>query len=440
MAMILEDAVEGYSEMLALFTKPDVETGIQDMNHREYCPISQVNGSSVLEFYIPNNGSDYINLKEASLQMEIEILKDDGERVSATDLVGVVNMPATTIFRQMDLNLQQTTITTSVGSNFAYKCIIDTLLESGHEQQNNILSTTGFYKDTRRLMDKLPGEANAGLDSRFDLTKAKKMTVRTPLMMDFAQIDKCILNGVAINIKLFPATDKFRLMYKDPSTTQTTSMHFTLNITKAVLSLPFIRVHPALIVAHNKMLENQPAVYPFIRSDIKAYNVASDSHSWSVENIFQDNIPKSLVIALVSSASYSGSNKLNPFNFKHYDLSYLNFEVDGISVPHQPLQPNYSTDNPNYVAAYSTLFNTRPPWQKHLPNIKYEDYMNGYTLYVLDLEGSKSQAYQKLKKKGNTRLSINFRKKLPEAAIVLCYGKFDSLVTIDSARNVFVAT
>lgn len=487
MAFILNESVEGYSEKMALFTVPESETGVLEVNTREYRPVSQLSGSNVLEFNIPNNGTEYLDLKDTRLKLTLQILDSQGVFVTNQE-VGLINMPAVSIFRQMDLSLQQKTVTTSIGGNYAYKAMIDTLLETGYETQRTHLRTSGFVKDSAACMNGTPGGENAGLNFRAEDTQNRKTNVSTKLFMDIAESDQYLLNGIPLNIKLFPATDRFRLMYNtkgisssalreetDPKESVTPSkapgkpgqkttgkksgiqedgpsnpkrarlsndaahssqpeVSYSLNITDAVLSVPFVKVNPSLLLNHTKQLEKKSAIYPFLRSDLKTYNIPAENYNFSVENIFQDNIPKRLVIGLVPSSNYSGHPEKNPFEFKHFNVEYLSFEIDGQSVPHRPLQPNYE-DN-NYNSAYATLFDTRPKDQKQLPNIDYYDYSHGYTLYVLDLDGT--EQYLKPRRKGNTRLTLKFKTQLLEAATVILYGVFESVMNIDEARNIHV--
>lgn len=106
MAFILNEATEGYTDNMALFTVPEYDTGITEINTRDYRPVSQINGTNVLEFNIPNNGTDYLMLKDARLKLTLQILDSKGEQVK-NHKVGVINLAGATIFRQCDLSLQQ---------------------------------------------------------------------------------------------------------------------------------------------------------------------------------------------------------------------------------------------------------------------------------------------------------------------------------------------
>ena len=199
--------------------------------------------------------------------------------------------------------------------------------------------------------------------------------------------------------------------------------------------MPFVKVNPALLLEHSKKLQAGPARYAFQRSDIRSFSIAQGSFDWSKDDIYLNNVPNELVVALVASKAFSGHSESNPFDFQSYALSYLSLEIDGVSYPKRPLQPVFSQDD--YIVAYAGLFD---PDRDITPNIEYWEYGAGYAIYRLRIENSKSSNYQNLKKTGNTRLTLRFREALPEPVTVVVYGKFNSIVDIDSARNVVVHT
>ena len=445
----MNEAPEGFQDDLALFSIPPVETGVIGDYYRDFSPVGVLSASSVIEFNVPNTSPDYIRLNKTRLTLKLRILDDKGLPISAVDSVGLINLPSSTIFREMDLALQQTVVTTSVNSNYPYKVLLDTLLDYGVNDQLGWLSIAGFEKDTCNMMDDLTG-ANEGLDRRREKTaEGKEMLVRTALFMDIANQNRLIPSRVALNIKFIPQTDKFRLMYKtfsaafeDSSDTPTptppapkrTSKFYSLQITSAVLSVCFVRIHPGLLIANEKMFESRPAVIPYTRSDIKAFTIAQNNYIWREDNIFQDSIPKRVVIGLVSAESYSGHNEKNPFFFKNYDVESVIFEVNGLSATGLSISLNFSKQH--IAQGYSTLFECNPPWQKEAPAITSDDYMYGYALYVVDLCSSKGQDFTTLSKKGTTSLSIRFNKPTPEGITAIVYGSFEAFINIDAPRNV----
>ena len=472
MAYVLQNAKQGYDRRLALFNSPPVETAIQEIYYKDYKPVSQMtSGNTALEFEVQNSSSDYIMLQDICLMLTLQILNDKGKPISVDDNVGLVNFPACTIFRQQDFSLQQKILTSSIGSNFQYKAILDALLQYGKNDQLTWMSLGGFHKDdSGEGMDdnNASSSANGGLSSRYDTTAGgKKAVFRTKLFNDVCQQSRMLVNGVPINIKLYPTTDKERLMYPDrtgttpppssffkvkktgkyettdpdpgsPGVPEVQSKYYSLSIEDATLIVPYAKIHPCLLTKHAEVMKKEMALYPFTRSELKTYNIAAGSYNWTMDNIFQDSVPKRLILACVDSGAYAGNNEKNPFNFDNCSVNYVDFQVDGQSNGSQVLQPDYKSDN--YVMAYSKLFESCPMHQKEPPNIMYDEFPVGYCIYVFDLEKSKDPGFSNPLRRGQTRLTLKFLtpNKKPITAIV--YGSFESLFKVDSSRNVILET
>ena len=100
---------------------------------------------------------------------------------------------------------------------------------------------------------------------------------------------------------------------------------------------------PGVQIAHADVLKNTTALYRLEHSVIKSYSVPSGQYAMSVDDIFQGEVPQSLLVGVVSSAGFNGSYTKNPFNFDNFNCSFVGFYVDGQSVPQRPFQPVYNT-------------------------------------------------------------------------------------------------
>ena len=70
------------------------------------------------------------------------------------------------------------------------------------------------------------------------------------LLLDFFQEDRLILNGVGITLKLWPSNNSFRLMYNSLQPNE------KVRVVDASLKVCIQLPNPALLMAHNKLLEN----------------------------------------------------------------------------------------------------------------------------------------------------------------------------------------
>ena len=432
MAFKFENSLEGYQSNLALFHPKPVDTGIEQIQYIDYRPISQLSSGSFVEFNISPTSMEYIDLRKTRLHLKVRILRNDGTQVTPEDKVGFVNLPMQSMWKQCDLSLQQVNISPTTSCFYAIKSYIDCILSNSEDASESQLQNQGFYKDTAGYMDATDPTigGNLGLGQRYLWTKdGNAFDMEGPLYTDCCQMNRLILNGVQVNIKLYPSSNEFVLMSENN--------HYKVDIVDVGLKVCHMKVNSAIILSHNNALTDGNAIYPIMKSNIKTFSVAAGLQSFSQDDLFQGEVPTRLIVGLTSSAAFNGTINKNPFNFKNMNLSFLSFYVDGESRPAMPLTPNYKTNN--YISEYLTLFTGTGKYRTNNGlYISKEDFKAGYSLYVLDLDENHSQDYVSLNRRGHTRLSIRFQDPLAEPIVVVAYAQTHSNFQIDKARNVIL--
>ena len=432
MAYKFENSLEGHQSNLALFHPLPVDTGVESIQWIEYRPVSQLSYGSFIEFNVPPCSMEYLDLSKTRLHIKARILKTDGSQVTDQDLVAFINLPLATLWRQVDVSLNQVNISPTTSTFYAQKSMLQVLCKNSEDSMESQLQAQGFYKDLGGLMDitdpVLGG--NFGLTQRFKLTKdGNAMDVEGPIYADICQQNRLILNGVQLNVKLFPSSNEFVLMSE--------SNGYKVDITDAVLKVCQVRVNSSIIIGHDNALSHSNAIYPYTRSNIKTYSVAAGLQGFSADDLWQGEIPTRVIIALTSSAAFNGTINRNPFNFQHMNANFVALYVDGESKPMQPLTPNYKTNN--YTSEYLTLFSGTGKLNSNSGNyISRENFAQGYAIYIIDLDSNHSKDYVSLSKRGHSRLVIRFQESLAEPICVIAYGQFQSNFQIDKARNIII--
>ena len=242
------------------------------------------------------------------------------------------------------------------------------------------------------------------------------MDMEGQIYMDICQQERYVLNGVQINFKFWPSRDSFCLMSGDNK--------------RYRVEVCYVKLNPAVLLAHNETLQKQEALYPYKKSDVKCFGVPQGQYSVSIDDIFQGEIPDRLVVSLAEA--FSGSLGCNPFCFAHYDCNFIALYVDGRAVPSVPYEPNY--ESKQFVSSYRSLGLDNKPYCL----ISKEDYNAGYIVYAFHSASYVDQNCLPLLRKGHTRLEIKFAKPLPEAITVVCFAHFPGLMAIDSSREIRV--
>ena len=189
------------------------------------------------------------------------------EPLNKEAVVGLVNATFHSIFRQVDVTFQQTPLSHS-GNNYPYKAYINTILKTNEIDQKGILTSLLFYKDNSLDTSDAKTGSNSGLFARCTSTIGGKIEdLEGSLLIDAFQQPRLLLNGVGIGIKLWPSLDAFRLMSDSLSPDE------KVQIIDASFKLCIQRLNEGLLVSNEKVLKIQPAIYPYLHSEIKTRSI-----------------------------------------------------------------------------------------------------------------------------------------------------------------------
>ena len=126
---------------LTIFEPPPIDKMIQKEYWVEFNPIAAITDSSVIEFNIPGTSVDYINLAKTRLHVKYIITDEKGvpihdkppsgdQPAAPSHQVAPINFTFHSIFRQVDIALNQKVVSSDVGANYPYKAMIDFLLST----------------------------------------------------------------------------------------------------------------------------------------------------------------------------------------------------------------------------------------------------------------------------------------------------------------------
>lgn len=421
--MDIQIAPPAIDENLDLFSLPSEDVGVLD---RKWVLTgarnNKIDADGVIEFNIESNPSRYIDLKNSKLLVNFKILNTDGSHIDDQEEVAPVNLFLASMWKQVDIQLNHENLK-GVNFNYGYKAIFDALLNTTESYKKSQLNSQLFFYDNAYAMDSTKfATGNIGWNARKNETAgSKECQMIGSLFLDVFQQPRLLVNGVSMNIKLWPQRDEFRIQ---------ADKEYKILLTKCELKVCFVTVNPQISVAQRDVMRTAPAVYPYYRSDIRTYSMAKTEMNLTVENLFNSEVPHKLLVAIVSTEAYNGKINKNPFNFKHYNLTSINFTVNGDAVP---IEGGYNVNFAGgvWTEAYLAL-NGEHTGDVHWGNgIALDDFGGGYAIYVFNV---RSEA--ELKKNGLTKLFLTFQQPLPEGITIIVYGKIPDLFEIDEYNKV----
>lgn len=432
MSLLHKKSAECTLAELDLFSAPMTQLSIEDKKYQECQPLSALNDNSPIEFFIPGDGEKYLDLNDTMLHLRVKITEKDGSNIPPDAGVALINYPLNTIFSQCDVILGDRLISQSSATH-PYRAMIETLLNFSEDTLKSQFSAGLFYKDTAGDMDSIviSNGPNKGIKQRAVFTaESREVDLLGPLHADIFFCERLLLNSVDLRIKLIRNSDAFSLM-------GTRDSQFALKITSASLFVKKVTVSPAVRLGHAAALMKGNALYPLSRVSVKTYSIPENSRICNQENLFLGAMPKYVVLGMVHHDAFTGRRDLSPFNFRHNDVEYLALCQDGRQVPAKAFQPQF--DRGNSVREFYHMFSATGRHLKDLPlSIDCREFNEGYALFAFNLEPSEDADALSPVSNGNLRLEMRFRVPLPQTTTLIVYACYDSILEIDSKRQVLV--
>ena len=420
--------MEHHSSSLCIFDKPGFQTDILKSYYIDYYPLSSLGDGGPIEFHIPGNGDDYIDVNDIMLYLNFKVLKADGSDIEATDKVGLINLPIASLFQDVSLTLGETQIEGGQMC-YPYRAYFDAVMQFQPSAQFSHMRTFGWYKDEKGLFE---SEKNTGFISRQELIEGSKVCeLMGPLYLDFFNQNRHLISQTDMRIKLIPSKPEFAL------NAYATTKDFKIKFTEVILYVARSEVNPSVINGHATGLKRQNAIYPILHNELITFTIPMGQKSYTKDRLFPDQAPKSLMIAMVENDAFNGSIEKNPFHFQHFDLGKIALYRDGVSIPSRPFTPDFK--NGKYARSYINTMRTLKYYNCDDTNgMTLEMFGNGYTIYAYDLTPEKdiTAEYNQGIVSKNLRLELFFKKALPTTVNVLLFASYNSVIEITQLRDI----
>ena len=402
-------------------------TDIQKNQVVDYYPVSSVTAGAPIEFHIPGNTEDYIDVNDISLYLKLKVTKADGTDIEATDKVGLNNLPIATLFQDVSLTIGETQVEGGQMS-YPYVAYFNTMLQFHPAAQNSHMLTQGWCKDEAGKFD---DDGNAGFVKRQKLSEGSKVfELMGPLHLDFFRQERYLISQTDMRIKLNPSKPEFALNAYG-------STDFKILFEEVILYVHRVELNPSVINGHALGLRKQNAHYPLNHTEMITFTIPKGHQSHTKDRLFPDAAPKMLVIAMLENDAYNGNIKKNPFHFKHFDLKKIALYRDGKSIPGRPFEPDFAKElcTQSYLNTMRTLNYYNADDTNGLTPFEFA---NGYTIYAYDLTADKdvTASHHQGNISKNLRLELYFKKDLPATVNVLLFAVFNSEIQITQLRDV----
>ena len=275
MAFLHTHSCECIKSELDLFKTRPTQTSIESSHWIDYKPITSLSDDSPIEFVIPGNGEEYLDLSHTILILKVCLVDSKGEKIKDEALVVPVNNFLHSIFNQVDVFFNQTLVSPP-NNSYAYRAFIETLLNYSEEAKMSHLTSSLWYDDLpdfvdthlEKEVDPHDGTAitlNAGAEKRREYIKGgKSVDMLGHLHCDVFNQDKFLLNGIEVRVRLVRSKSAFCLVNHEADDTKVRIQEATLRVRRA-------KINPGILLAHSKALPRGTAKYELTRVEVKSF-------------------------------------------------------------------------------------------------------------------------------------------------------------------------
>jgi len=428
----ITDETEVGSGGLDIFSTPPIDKTIIHGKTVYYYPTSAVTDTGPYEFLLPADSAEYTYLPLTRLEGELEVVKTNGTTLTDTEVNSIVNLFPSTLFRQVECEINGTQICDLSTPTYPYKSYIETHLSFGDEAKNTHLKCEMYRKDQlgKEETFSITGEENKVFKADHAKLKAGKFSFSSILHVDFFQSQRYLIPGCNTKLKFIRNEDKFSLLGA--------ALASKIKVHNLRLSVRKLTVDPQIHANHEKNLETTPAIYPIVQSKIKSTLLASGIQNERITNIYRGKLPRFLLVGLVSAKGFDGDVTKNPFYFRHFDVNYLQLYNNGEPIMGQVFQPDFATGN--CIREYRWFMDNIGVLHGDQTNgITFDEFKTNSTFFCFDLSPDLCNNYHMHGSiQGSMDLQIGFKNALTENVMTVFYGSFNEAILIDKDRNVTI--
>lgn len=415
-----------------LFEDVSYDVSIQNTAYATYYPLHSVDSkTSPIIFTISGNDLQYLNLNESKLEVRGKIVKNDGSDVAfendkAVAAYAPINNFLHSMFKNVTLHVNDVEVTSKSGY-YPYRAYIETVLAKGKDYRKSQANAALFYKTKNE--ESVLDEGWVTRMRIVDRSASFEMIGRPHV--DLLQQIKLIPPGVDIKLTLHRSEDIF--MIQSVGTAAVPDLQF--KVEEAMFHIVKHTILPSVMVAQLKKWESgTPVSYPMREVQMKSYTLPSGTLSHYNENCISGFLPDRIVLGLVDARHVHGTYASNPLVFKDFGLSNITITCNSEEITTFSLDMDFAANK--YVRAYSALFE----------GLGLSDCDSGIDMTLSEFKSSKAMFVFDLRhlrnafcpaRHGNVVVNLKFKAAIAQAITVMCYLEYQSVLYIDSDRQVY---
>jgi len=470
------------SDVMRYFERPLVHAGVQRIQKIKIYPRSPLDITDLtdVEFNIPASTYQHYDLQRTKLRVQFSIGKRDANNqvglafsegtlppgtnptskqlgsinysssmeAPDADFVGLIDAFLHTMWENVTLAFNGTVVYNS-NNDHAYRTYMDLRVRTDDQDMDRLEYQWLYTREQHTGPNDSPNgfiAQNEGVCKRWERIKGRNVIqLEGPVLCDlWKDMNHLLINGVAVQLKLTPAPNKFRMMVFPEDLID----RLALKIDKIYLEVPYYLLSPEALRGVDSGLNSHYATYPFVRSEFKVLPLHFGIREQRIPDIFNRQVPIDLIIAMVKRDNFTGSYQLNPFFFSRFHLETAAFYLDNVPIPAEPFEIGEPEDPRTALSGRKSTDETLMDlitscWEvagtsNNGINLRTFKDGNFFLCFKTDPTVPPHVPYWGVPKSGNTSLYLRFSEPLEFEAQLLMLARYPAIMKIDKNRNVTV--
>ncbi len=451
---------------------------------QKFYPIESLTNASVITFILPRFMGPNIYLPSRMLlKVAVQLKIKGADAIPAANKVAPINNTFHSLFKSCRVWVGETLLTKN-GENYPFKSYMIDFLSMDSNAKFSWMRAQMWHQDTfgHTLATQTDPNVNAGFKSRMHRFQTQDqsayVTHSIPLMgrlhSDLASLHKGLCPGIGMRLELGLSSDDFLIQVPSTGTSK-----YELKITDAVLLCPVGQLSLEMFRKIEHKLESKNIKMYLKRTEVTNKNIPANSQLF-VDQLFAGApLPAKMVITVLPTASYVGTQHTNPFFFGR---AFARTKPGpGVQVPRTSdssrrgsLLSFASTSGPDGlqdcadesfiekvqvtlngedldgleagsatctedIANFVRLHYFMGFMESRTGNaVTYEEFMNGFFFLYYDLStnGQASDEYEiPAVRQGNLRIQMNFSATHPQELTLLIFAEYPTLLQVDKYKQ-----
>ena len=285
--------------------------------------------------------------EDVRFDLELEPPKYDDKRAK----VGVVNSLNQALFKDVNVIMNNHSVSQNANLEFAHKAYLCQLLSYKKDTQESNLDTEIW--DLEKPHDKSEIMTDAWKRRRDRCCTSEEFDFAMQLPTELTNIPSIFIDDMDYQFVFHRNTAEFCLMI-DPEHHNNAEGTYAISLQDFKMTVRYMIPAPAVQTWIQNKILNKNSNYDFVRTDVMSRQIGTGVTEFEFSNIFSaSTLPDQLFMFLVDSQAKNGLITKNPFYFEHGFMNNVVLQFNGSNIPDQPYTPRFfnKADKQNPVVA-----------------------------------------------------------------------------------------